>query len=246
MIKKVVKKIFSFFGYDLHKKQTDVPVRKYNNFTMSDALYRSSKRDLQINTVIDIGASNGCWSEICTVAYPKAEYLLVEAQKEHEQDLIKYCQTKTKSSYVIKAAGDKIGTIYFDNSDLFGGLAHNTKTIDSLVEVSVTTIDSEVKNRNLQPPFLIKLDTHGYEVPILEGAANTLEFTNLLIIESYNFQIAENSKLFFELCEYLSQKGFYPTEMVDLTLREYDDVLWQMDIFFIRKNHDLFKYKNYK
>jgi len=36
-------------------------------------------------------------------------------------------------------------------------------------------------------PYLIKLDTHGVEIPILNGSAQTLKDTNVLVVEVYNF-----------------------------------------------------------
>ena len=52
--------------------------------------------------------------------------------------------------------------------------------------VRQTTIDHEIGASSLPGPYMIKLDTHGYEVPILCGATETLRNTNLLVIETYN------------------------------------------------------------
>jgi hypothetical protein len=46
---------------------------------------------------------------------------------------------------------------------------------------------------------MIKLDTHGYEVPFLCGATETLRNTNLLVNETYNFRVIESSLLFHEI-----------------------------------------------
>src|ERR1700730_15699226 len=55
---------------------------------------------------------------------------------------------------------------------------------------------------SLPGPYLIKLDTHGYEVPILCGATETLRNTNLLVIETYNFRLIESCLLFDEIIAY--------------------------------------------
>ena len=54
------------------------------------ALWRVASRDLEIGTVIDIGASDGRWSEVCAKHYPDAHYLLIEAQDPHEAALKAY------------------------------------------------------------------------------------------------------------------------------------------------------------
>jgi hypothetical protein len=51
------------------------------------ALWRVANRDLEIGTVIDIGASDGRWSDVCAKHYPDAHYLLIEAQDPHEEAL---------------------------------------------------------------------------------------------------------------------------------------------------------------
>ena len=89
---------------------------------------------------------------------------------------------------------------------------------------------------------MIKLDTHGFEIPILEGASETLKSTELLIIETYNYQLTPDSLKYFQICEYLSQLGFSSIEMVDHALRSYDYSFWQMDTFFIPSSRKEFSY----
>lgn len=55
------------------------------------------------------------------------------------------------------------------------------------------TIDNSVLEHSLKGPFLLKFDTHGFEIPILEGAAQTLLATNIIIMETYNFKLTEDS-----------------------------------------------------
>jgi len=100
-------------------------------------------------------------------------------------------------NYILAAAGDAKGEIYFDDRDPFGGVASKEQTAWASTCVPVTTIDSEIRERKLSRPFLIKLDTHGFEIPIIEGAAETLAMATLLVVEVYNFRILDNSLLFY-------------------------------------------------
>ena len=52
-------------------------------------------------------------------------------------------------------------------------------------------------------PFLIKLDTHGMEVPILNGAKQTLQDASIVILETYIFSIGPESLLFDEMCRHM-------------------------------------------
>jgi hypothetical protein len=84
------------------------------------ALWHLAGRGLDINTVIDVGASNGMWSAVCEKHYPACHYLLVEAQEAHAQAVKAYCAARPKTQYVLAVAGDECGQIYCDGTDLFG------------------------------------------------------------------------------------------------------------------------------
>jgi len=213
--------------------------------TMEGAIARLKNRDYSINTVLDIGASNGSWSKMVIEYYPNAYYFLFEAQNPHEAKLIEFTRNYPNSSYVLAAAGEREGEIFFDNGDLFGGLASEDPLEGTCIVVPVTTVAREVARNGLTPPFLLKLDTHGYEVPILEGAAKVLDQTSIIIVECYNFQLTDKSLKFYEMCTYLNNKGFAPIDMVDILYRKFDNALWQMDIVFVRKDSKEFLYRDY-
>ena len=97
----------------------------------------------------------------------------------------------------------------------------------------------------MPPPYLIKLDTHGFEVPILEGAAAALGQTNLIFIEVYNFQLTERSFRFHEMCAYMEQRGFRCTDVFDVMRRPKDQTLWQMDMVFMPANSAQFADNQY-
>jgi hypothetical protein len=99
---------------------------------------------------------------------------------------------------------------------------------------------------DLPAPFALKLDTHGFEVPIFEGASGILERTNLIIVEVYNFKIAEGALKFYEMCLYLEKKGFLCADIADIMRRPGDNFLWQTDLFFLRKNRPEFLQNRYK
>src|SRR5438045_994862 len=69
------------------------------------ALDRILSRGMTINTVVDIGASNGMWSESVMLHFPEAKYLLVEAQEVHEAELKTFVASHPNAAYVLKAAG---------------------------------------------------------------------------------------------------------------------------------------------
>jgi FkbM family methyltransferase len=235
-LKRLINGTLGLAGLELRRKQRPL--------SLSQALVRARKAS--VRTIIDVGASDGRWSEEVMNWFPNAAYLLIEAQKApHETALREVCQRHANAQYVLAAAGSRQGTIHFNADDPFGGAASETPSVKNDIEVPMTTIDFEVEQRRLQPPFLIKLDTHGFEVPILQGAAKSLADTNVLIVEVYNFKLCDGCLRFHEMCAHLEERGFRCGDIFDVSHRPKDDVLWQMDAVFLRASRPEFACNSY-
>jgi FkbM family methyltransferase len=234
---KLVSKILAPMGFALTRG---------SYFTQDAALKRCKQRGLEVATVIDVGASNGQWANLCMEHYPNAKYLLVEAQVEHEEGLMKFKNKHSNVEYIICAAGNHDGEIYFNNEKLLGGIASEKPFEKNSIRVPMFKIDTLIQKFNLQPPFLIKLDTHGFEVPIIEGSSEALKKTNLFIVEVYNYRLSEKALKYYEMCTYMEKRSFSTVEIVDFLSRKHDNSLWQMDMFFIQSNSKEFSYNNYE
>jgi FkbM family methyltransferase len=239
MLKQLLKGAFGMLGYRLQKADPALEM------TMGAALERCRRRGVKIGTVIDVGASDGSWTEECMKYFPDANYLLIEAQQPHQPALEKFVSDKPKVKYIIAAAGRTDGKIYFDNTALFGGLASETPLEGQYIEVPVVSIDLELKRRGLPGPYLIKLDTHGFEVPILEGATDSMTKASLVVIETYNYKLTSDSLRYFEMGQFMKDKGFLSIELVDFVLRSRDQSFWQMDTFFIPVDSSEFKHQTF-
>jgi FkbM family methyltransferase len=203
--------------------------------------------DIVVETVIDVGASNGCWSQRMMEYLPKATYLLVEAQRAaHGGELEKFKAAHPNVQYEICAAGSDDGSIQFDASDPIGGAASITPFAKNNIVVPMSRLDTLVHKMNLKGPFLIKLDTHGFELPILEGASETLSRASMLIIEAYNFKLCPGAIRFHELAAHVEQLGFRCVDIFDLMVRPVDNALWQMDMVFLPVSHSIFRSSAYQ
>lgn len=169
---------------------------------------------------------------------------MIEAQPAHELSLSRLRKTEQSIDYIIAAAGDCDGESYFAAGDLFGGVASHEPLQGNCIRVPMVRLDSLLRNRSLDSPFLLKLDTHGFEVPILEGAVEVLSRTELLVVEVYNFQITPQSLRFHEIIAYLEARGFRCVDICDPLFRK-DGVLWQMDLFFMRADSAEFSSNSY-
>lgn len=222
-------------------------VEAFTVMSLDRTLSRITKRGIEVRTVIDIGASDGRWTAQCAVHFPSAEYLLIEALNAHYPALDAFCAARSKVSYVKAAASDQVGTIsFYDDGDPFGGAALKGTVGKNIIRVPATTVDHEVTTRGLKGPFYLKLDTHGFEVPILEGAKETLRECALVQIEVYNFRLRSDALMMDEMIAYMRKQGMGMIDISEPLWRDYDKALWQLDAFFVPLTDKTFSHSGYR
>jgi FkbM family methyltransferase len=232
--------VLSRFGYRIARTRTVDPT------TMDSGLHRAAERGLAVGTIIDVGASDGRWCEDARKHFPNARLFMIEANDVHEPGLRAFKARVPGADYVLAAAGREVGRVHFGISDdPFGGAALPSGAPGARI-VPATTIDHEVAARSLPGPYLVKLDTHGFEVPILEGATATLREASLLIIEVYNFTLMRGALRFQEMVARLESGGFRPIDLVEPMYRPKDGAFWQCDLFFARANRPEFASNTYR
>ncbi len=215
-------------------------------FAMESAVRRITEHGIPINSVIDIGASNGEWSLMTMGTFPRASYIGIEPLRERRPELEVVKQKHENFDYALCVAGRTDGedAILNISDDLDGSTVDGTG--GQARSVPVKTVDAIVRERKLEGPFLLKFDTHGYEVPILMGAKETLTKTNVIVMEVYNFKITDHAIRFHEMCSHLEQLGFRCYDIAGPSLRLHDKAFWQMDMFFARTDSGMFSSSEYR
>jgi len=246
MLKKFIRKFFSVWGYELKRKAK--PPDYLRNQKMMAGLQRCRRAGLDFNTIVDVGAAAGTWSMAASEVWTTSAFLLFEPLIERKQELEILCGRRNGFQFVNAAAGKMSAEVNFivtDDLDGSGVASAESRGANTRI-VQVTRLDTEVQTRNLQGPYLVKLDTHGFELPILEGCSAILDQTELFIIECYGFQIADNSLLFWEMCEHMEGLGYRLFDIVDVMNRPVDGAFWQCDAFFLKKSNPIFREGGYK
>lgn len=217
-----------------------------NPLETPSALSRIQARGVEVASVLDVGASDGSWSLAARPCWPGARYHLVEAFEHWRGKLETLCGAEAGFSHVIAAGGATEGRIWFSNDPAapYGGVA-SSEPGEGYWSVPQVSLAGEVARLGLKPPYLIKLDTHGFERPILEGAAAILPETSLVVIETYLFHIHPDAMLFHEMCAYMADRGFRVVDMSEPLWREHDQALWQVDLFFVRADRPEFLCNDY-
>ncbi|RDC64118.1 FkbM family methyltransferase [Adhaeribacter pallidiroseus] len=245
MLKKIVKSILNLVGLEVRYKQPlSANIAYFRNEQMIEGLQRSKRRGLvHVSTIIDVGAAAGSWSLSAKEFWPSSSYVLFEPLIERKAELEKLCNDQKDFYFIPAAAGKENSEVnFYVSNDLDGsGIADEVEQASNIRTVEVKSIQEEISQLNLTGPFIIKLDTHGFEVPIIEGCARIIKDVSLFIIECYGFQIAKDSLLFWEMCQFMDTRGFRLIDIIDVTHRPKDSAFWQCDAFFVPKDLQFFK-----
>ncbi len=220
-------------------------MRRHRVFDLEGLLARAAARNPALATLIDVGASDGIWSLRARRHFPRAQFLLFEPLAERQAALARLV-ARHGFAVVPAAAGDRAGQVAFVIDPALDGSGVATPGATGTRPVTVETIDAVVAARGLPGPYGLKLDTHGYEIPVLNGATHVLTQTQLLIIEAYNFELTPGCLRFHELCAWLETRGFRCVDLADPMRRPGDGVLWQMDLAFAPADSPLFSSSRYE
>jgi FkbM family methyltransferase len=207
---------------------------------MESALRRIALSAHGINSVLDLGAARGDWSRMALALFPTARVVGVDPLDEREPYLAKLRAAESRYDFVLAVAGKEDGgTVELAvTPDLDGSTVHGHEGVTRTVPVR--SVDSIVRMKGLDGPFLLKFDTHGFEKPILDSAEQTLLDTRYIVMEAYNFRHSPDTMLFHEMIAWLEPRGFRVCNLVDVLNRPTDGVLWQIDLFFARHDDPIF------
>ena len=163
-------------------------------------------------TILDVGAQVGDFYRECKQTWPDSQIMMIEATKECEPYL-----KDTGGNYLIAVLSDKKKTIPFYKTKLAetntGNSVYKELTPaysdDNLIieERNTYTLD-ELYDGYTAVFDLVKLDTQGSEIDILNGGSHMIKNTSVIIVEVSNVEYNENAPLVDEVSKYMESIGF--------------------------------------
>ena len=140
---------------------------------------------------LDIGAHYGFFSLLVAARNPEIEILALEPVPETHEVLVRNFALNglTRAEALRRAASDRAGRTRFNvslSSDNCGFYPHPEVPPIGEIEVETATVDQLLADR--EPcPTLVKIDTDGHELPVLDGMSETLaRFPDLKLLIELN------------------------------------------------------------
>lgn len=197
--------------------------------TMEESLRHARTLGIAPRTVIDVGVNTG--TPGLYGVFDGARYLLVDPLAENEVFMRHLCARYPGSSYVVAAAGPERGETVIHVSPDYGG-SSVYQSVGPERRVPVWTLDDLVAARSAPGPYLVKIDTQGFELDILRGGAKVLEQTELVVLE-VNLLPSSGMPQLADVVAFMRERGFVMHDAFDFQYRPRDGVLGAMDVAFI-------------
>jgi len=186
--------------------------------------------------VIDVGAHAGHWTIAARRHFPKARFLMIEAQLEKEPSLRKVAQTAPgRIEYALAPLGpEPRETVEFYLCDTGSSLyQEQTSFSRQATKMAMTTLDAVAGKAMAESgPILLNLDVQGAELDVLAGGTAVLDRAEVVILEASIVAYNAGAPRVAAVIAQLASLGFNLFDVIDL--RRIQPVLAQLDLVFVR------------
>lgn len=190
------------------------------------------------NSILDIGANVGHFTQECSIAYPMATYFMIEGNSECEPYLKRlgheyFIGLLSDERKVVKFYVDKNNQISTGNSVYRENTEHFSDANVIVKELETTTLDTLVQDRVFE---LIKIDVQGSEMDVMKGGVNTIQSAKGVILELSVIEYNKDAASADEVIQYMESINYVLVER----LQEYVDSqgkLFQWDGLFLNKRY---------
>lgn len=192
----------------------------------------------RINTVYDIGANDGRWMNTWKNTF-NCKFIMFEANPNNKCE---YSLTPG-DRYIHQVLSDKD-----DKTVKFYSVAHNKENTgdsyykeltnhydDTRYQVLKTkTLNTIIDEESLPLPDVIKMDTQGAEVDIINGGSKAFANAKLALLEVPVMRYNEGAPNFNEYIDAMYSAGYIPTGIDHIAMR--CAVVNQMDMVFVKSD----------
>ena len=216
-----------------------------NQVTNTSIILSLLKDKIDPKYILDIGCGHGEWFLKCNKFFPKAKYMLFDANKSNEKKLFILKNKYQNLSYKICLLSDSVKNLKFFNMG-YGSSVYEEKTnfTREVEQITSSTLKNELIRLNLDTSNnIIKLDVQGSEIDILRGLDRDIGLFEIIILETSVKEYNKGSPLFIDVINFMNEKNYSFYDVYDLKrLGLNKSFLVQFDAVFVRKNSSLLNF----
>ena len=217
------------------------------NITRINTLIKKSRIEFNKNSIIyDIGAFNGETAKLFSKAFPENKIIAFEANPKVFDLAKNNCSDYKNITFYNNAISDKneIVNFYVTTNDVSSSLNQiNDKEVnetDYKTELNLKNkVSVEAKKledfNNDSEVLLLKIDTQGYELQVINGAKEILKKTCFVLIEMSNHNMYVNGCKYHEVDALMRENNFKLADII-VTYRKNGIFLSEYDAIYINQN----------
>ena len=145
------------------------------------------------------------------------------------------------------ALSEKVGeATFYSNEDGAGTNSLSPSSGSNVEVVKVTTIDRFLQQSGIETVSMVKIDTEGFDLLVLRGAAKSLHDGRIEIVQfEYNWRWLLNHASLRDAFDLISNKPYRVGKLVGATIEFYERWHFELDRFFennyvlVRNNSNL-------
>lgn len=232
----------------LHTKDT-IFTHQYEHLIRTVRLARTANYFKNHSGVIlDVGAYDGKTSIFLSESFPECTvhafepnpdaFKILEENTRINRRIIRHKEALSNSEgtcpfYVThNKVSSSLNKILADSPSASGSLAGQLK-VDSIIQIPMVQLDSLGFNKIL----LLKMDTQGNEVRVIEGGKNTIKNVHFIVTEMSVHKLYENGCSYFETDAKLRELGFEPYDFI-VPARKNGVQMTEFDAIYVNKNFE--------
>jgi FkbM family methyltransferase len=237
-ILKVIRSVLNPIGYDIVKYKTSWPPH-----IVLDHLNMNA-----IQTVLDVGANAGQYSQGLRKAGYKGRIISFEPASLPYQDLVKRASHDKNWQTFSYALGEADGysSIHISRHSPSSSILPMTSLhLDASPgseylgeeRIEVKTLDSIYNSLGIAGEnVFLKVDTQGYEKKVLMGASESLSSIKGIQLELSAHELYEGEEIYFSICRFAEERNFRLVRIIPGFVHKGTHEMLQFDAIFFRKN----------
>lgn len=191
--------------------------------------------------LIDIGSNKGQFSLLIKNFFPNIRIYSFEPIKEELEIQKKILSSSKNIKYHNIALGNKNKKIYLnitsrkDSSSILTPIVKNDNQYKEIEKRSIKLkrLDDIIDGKLIKQPIVMKLDVQGYELEVLRGSRDLLNYISYIILEISYQKMYENQCSVKKLFDFLNYNNFYELKRCNLSYRNGNK--FQADVLFVKK-----------
>jgi FkbM family methyltransferase len=242
-MKKLINNFLNLFGY----KISNLDFIYDSNLNLINTI-----KQKKINTVIDVGANEGQFATKIINSGFEGNIISFEPLSSAHTKLLNIVKS-FKSHNKVNWIAEKRMAIGNKNKKTIINISGNSESSSilkilpkhtSLKPTSITVGKEDVMMKKMDNyldlvskqngPYLLKIDTQGYEMEVLKGSKNILNIVSYLLVEVSLVELYQGQKLLKDILDFLSKKNFKIWSVDRVMGNKKTGQTYQLDIFFCK------------